>query len=82
MRKIRSEFVDLCQRVVGDPGCKNQYARAYAEAGIAQCMTRDAIEVQALYILNNLSGWRGEEAKLVRAGLKDLTVYIATERKS
>jgi hypothetical protein len=82
MRKIRSEFVDLCQRVVGDPGCKNPYARSYAETGIALCVTREEIEVQCLYILNNISGWRGEEAKLVRAGLKDLTVYIAKERKS
>ena len=44
------------------------YAAAYAKADAT--MTGRDWEVQCLYILNNLSGWRGDEAKAVKAFLK------------
>lgn len=46
-----------------------QYAATYAKAGIK--LAKDAQKVQALYILNNISTWRGEEAKRVRAFFKE-----------
>lgn len=41
-----------------------QYAASYALRGLM--MYGEERRVQALYILNNMSGWRGEEAKAVR----------------
>lgn len=41
-----------------------KYAAAYANAGIG--MVGEEQRVQALYIRNNLSTWRGEEAKQVK----------------
>jgi hypothetical protein len=44
------------------------YAATYANA--ARHMTGEEWRVQCLYILNNLSGWRGDEAKAVKEFLK------------
>ena len=44
------------------------YAVQYAYAGMH--MTGADARVQALYILNNMSRWRGPTAKLVRESLK------------
>lgn len=44
------------------------YAVEYARAG--QDMTGPDARIQALYILNNMSRWRGPEAKLVRESLR------------
>ncbi len=63
-------FNEACQRVIRS--CPNRYAVAYAQAG--KGMTdRHEIKTQALYILSNTSGWRGEEAKMVKATLKQFT---------
>lgn len=44
------------------------YAVNYARAG--QGMTGQEAKVQCLYILNNMTAWRGETAKAVRESLK------------
>lgn len=44
------------------------YAVNYAREGMH--MTGTDARVQALYILNNMSRWRGPTAKLVRESLK------------
>ena len=44
------------------------YAVGYCKVGIG--MTGRELEVQCLYILNNISHWRHEKAKEVRAVLK------------
>lgn len=45
------------------------YAASYAMAGMS--MTDPVSQkVQALYILNNMQRWRGDEAKKVRESLK------------
>jgi hypothetical protein len=44
------------------------YAVHYAYAGMH--MTGDDARVQAIYILNNMSRWRGPTAKLVRESLR------------
>jgi len=46
------------------------YAVAYARHGLA-CEGYEA-KVQALYILNNMTHWRGPMAKAVRASLKTI----------
>lgn len=49
-----------------------QYAASYARAGLG--MIGEERRVQALYILSNLSGWRGEEAKAVKEALKSFSL--------
>ena len=49
-----------------------EYAAAYAKAGL-EMTDKEEIRVQCLYILNNLSGWRGEEAADAKAVLKYLS---------
>lgn len=66
-------FNEACQRIIhaarqAKPGALIHYAVAYAKAGL-NMTDREMIRVQCLYILNNLQGWRGEEAKQVKATL-------------
>lgn len=70
-------FHEACQRVIraarnAPPNALIQYAATYAKAGM-RLREMDEIRVQALYILTNLSAWRGEEAQLVKATLKGFT---------
>ena len=55
-----------------DRDCPNGYAKAYAQAGL-RMTDREEIRVQALYILSNMTGWRGEQATLVRTTLRLFT---------
>lgn len=66
-------FNEACQRVIraakqAKPDSLIQFAASYAKAGVSMT-DREAIRVQSLYILNNLSGWKGEEARKVKATL-------------
>lgn len=69
-------FTECCLRVIRasqaqkTPTAMIHYAASYAAAG-RHMHDRSAIRVQALYILNNLQGWRGEEARLVKAQLRE-----------
>lgn len=47
------------------------YAVNYAREGLL--LTGEALHVQVLYILNNMTSWRGVIAKEVRAVLKEFT---------
>ena len=47
------------------------YAVNYAKAGMD--MAGEELKVQCLYVLNNMSRWRGEQGKYVRKVLKDFT---------
>lgn len=47
------------------------YAVNYARAGLQ--MTGYELEIQCLYVLGNMTHWRGDEAKKVREILKDFT---------
>jgi hypothetical protein len=64
-------FFEACQRIARNENC-DPYAKAYAKAGIAMCRnyTMEAIKVQSLYLLSNLTYWRGEEAKKVKNVLR------------
>jgi hypothetical protein len=46
------------------------WAVGYAIEGMKYANNSDAAICQSLYILNNISGWRGDVAKEVRATLK------------
>ena len=48
------------------------YAVGYARAGLT-LDDPDAQRVQALYLLSNITHWRGDLAKVVRATLKEFT---------
>lgn len=66
------EFHKACRLILSErekPALN--YAVSYAHAGLAM---RDAEEarVQCLYILGNITGWRGELANEVRQSLKRL----------
>jgi hypothetical protein len=59
--------------------CSNEYAKAYAYAWLNGNVTRrmaeygipgDAAAGQAVYILSNLGGWRGDVARETRVALK------------
>lgn len=55
-----------------------QFAASYAKAGLqmANATNHDEasheVRVQCLYIVANLSGWRGDEARAVRQALKSI----------
>ena len=74
-------FHDCCNAIIraadGKPQAANiQFAASYSRQGLrmpdaasnAECA--DETRVQISYILVNLSGWRGEEARAVRRSLK------------
>ena len=67
-------FWKCCQEILKietKPGAMLGYAQAYAEAGLG-LSDEDSIRVQVLYILSNLSTWKGEKAREVKAILKGL----------
>jgi hypothetical protein len=65
-------FFEACQRIIKANG-PDGHAKAYAKAGIQMqySYTLDAIKTQALYILSNLTYWRGPDAKLVKFVLRE-----------
>lgn len=68
----RHEAIRAIVRVADEKGNGLiQYAASYALAAERMHLTGEAWRVQCLYILGNLSGWRGEEAKAVKAWLKE-----------
>jgi hypothetical protein len=52
------------------------YAILYCKAVIGYKMEGKLLEVQCLYILNNITGWRHPQAKEVRATLKSFAKTI------
>lgn len=60
-------FRAICTLILQSP--TSPEAKAYARAG--RVMTDpDAIESQALYLLSNLSTWRGEQARQAKTALR------------
>ena len=60
----------VCNAAYGKTSGNICYAAGYAQAGRRMHSDRER-GVQALYILNNIQHWRGDEAKAVRARLKE-----------
>jgi hypothetical protein len=67
----QTEWQLACSAIVENakPGSLLSYAAAYAKAGSEMRSSRER-SVQALYMLCNLSAWRGTEARKVRAIVK------------
>ena len=49
--------------------CNNEYAKSYAKAGMHMDDCEE-VRVQALYILNNITHWRGDDAEACRQTFK------------
>lgn len=64
-------FEDCCHAVLNDPK-SNAFAKGYAQKGLEMLDDPEKVKSQALYILSNLSHWRGPEAALVKASLKTI----------
>lgn len=63
--------------------CPDLYAKAYAKAGLGLAEDdQEAIQVQCLYILNNMSNWRGPVASECREVFKALAKPPKRRRKS
>lgn len=72
MKHLVEEFHSACQNVVNErisPALN--YAVGYAQAG-GTMNDPKAIQVQCLYILNNITHWRGPVAKATRGTFKRL----------
>lgn len=72
MKPTENEVYDALKVIVKNSHLKAlNYAVNYAKAGIG--MTGHELHVQCLYVLTNISYWRGAEAKHTRKLLKDFT---------
>ena len=66
------DFYLACQNIVDNADQKSlNYAVNYAKAGLLMTNGHEA-RVQILYILNNMTHWRGDLAKETRATFKRL----------
>ena len=65
-------FRQCCEAVVANQEERSlNYAVNYAKYGLTISDPHEA-KIQALYILNNMTRWRGEQAKQVRISLKKI----------
>lgn len=63
-------FREACRSIVAHQGVRSlNYAIGYAKHGLGVTDPHEQ-KVQALYILNNMTHWRGDLAKRVREALK------------
>ena len=64
-------FNEACRAIVANRGAKAlNYAIGYAEYGMSLTSGTHEAKVQALYIMGNITHWRGDLAKEVRAAIK------------
>lgn len=82
--QVGTEFVSLCGLVLAK--CPDQYAQAYAQAGLdlAAGITPfdfnvHTVKAQIPYLQSNIGGWRGEDARIAREGLKSILACIQDE---
>jgi len=61
-------FNEACQIILKT--CPNNYAKAYARAGLSMT-DRNDIAVQAIYILSNTSHWHGDMSRVVKNTLRE-----------
>lgn len=72
------DFRMACKAIIDAPtrGANMGFAKSYAFAG-RHLLTPEGIKMQANYILANLSGWRGPQAKATRQLLKDIVQELS-----
>jgi len=66
--KIHTALQTVLREAKG--GCA-EYAKTYARAALLRDMSGEELRVQCLYVLTNLSHWRGKTARAVKAKLKE-----------
>lgn len=72
MRLLVEEFHSACQGVLHERASPAlNYAVGYARAGLSMTDPHE-VQVQCLYILNNITHWRGPTAKRCRETFKRL----------
>lgn len=72
-----TEFQAACRAILAESNKPAlNYAVGYARAGL-EMTDPEEIRVQCLYILNNITGWRGEAAKETRGTFKWLATSAA-----
>ena len=68
-------FHQVCQDIVDNQALPSlNYAVNYAKAGLGMTAC-ELCRVQAMYIVSNITHWRGDMAKKDRVTLKDLIKY-------
>jgi phosphoserine aminotransferase len=69
------DLIAACEAVVAaakdKPNGNLPYAARYAQVILRENLTWNAIPTQCLYILSNITHWRGDEAKKARAVFKE-----------
>jgi hypothetical protein len=69
------DLIAACEAVVAaakdKPKGNLPYAASYAQVIWSERIPRSAIPTQCLYILSNITHWRGDEAKKARAVFKE-----------
>lgn len=75
MQQNISDFHDACRAVLTASKTSRalDYAVGYASAGL-RLSDSESIRVQCLYILNNISHWRGPIASVARGHFKRLSL--------
>lgn len=72
MRLLIEEFHSACQSILHESKSPAlNYAVGYARAGLSMTDPRE-VQVQCLYILNNIIHWRGPVARRSRETFKQL----------
>jgi hypothetical protein len=73
LRKLHQACRDVIQAAKGSPRNHNlQYASSYAQLCI-ELLDPEEIQTQVLYVLNNLTNWRGTQATATKSALKEYT---------
>ena len=67
------KFKQACKNIIDNQNAKAlNYAVNYAKHGLFNIGSEYEAKIQALYILNNMTHWRGDLAKETRAMLKEV----------
>ena len=63
--------------------CKNEYAQAYLKAipDSIELAGSNGLEVQLLYVLNNMATWRGENAREAKKVMREYIKNIQKMKK-
>lgn len=70
MNNLVTQFHAICESILRNRESKSlNYAVEYARAGMSMTQPK-VIQVQSLYILNNITRWRGKDAEEARRVLK------------
>lgn len=71
---------DALQTILEQPskGRLIEYAQTYARVALSRKMEEGELRVQLMYVLANLTGWRGETARETKKTLKQAVETLGT----